>query len=179
MTDVTNAELRVQIGNRSFDRANAQAPDMANTPAPKERKNAAHGASRGRRPKRAKKPRRGRKKIASRFPRGLGSSMFSTGHNLSLTDVSFAPSGLGRRAFAFPHGLRRGLHSSAASRLAAGANQRRFAWSQNSKHPHLSNSPLRFLALLWYKQFTESICVAGWALFCNSRARPASKVLEG
>jgi hypothetical protein len=69
--------------------------------------------------------------------------------------------------------------SSAASRLAAGANQRPFACSQNSKHLHLSNSPLRFLALLWYKQFTESICVAGWALFCNSRARPASKVLRG
>ena len=33
--------------------------------------------------------------------------------------------------------------------------------------------------MAWYKQFTESICVAGWALFCNSRARPASKVLEG
>jgi hypothetical protein len=37
-------------------------------------------------------------------------------------------------------------------------------------------SPLRFFSFLWYKQFTESICVAGWALFCNSRARPASKV---
>jgi len=34
-------------------------------------------------------------------------------------------------------------------------------------------------AFICYKQFTESIRVAGWALFCNSRARPASKIEEG
>jgi hypothetical protein len=39
-------------------------------------------------------------------------------------------------------------------------------------------SCLRSLAVLWYKQWIESICVAGWALFCNSRARPASKMLR-
>jgi hypothetical protein len=42
--------------------------------------------------------------------------------------------------------------------------------------------PLNFLlhnsTILWYKQFTESMCVAGWALFCNSRARPASNSLS-
>ncbi len=45
----------------------------------------------------------GRKKIASRFPRGLGSSMFSTGHNLSLTDVSFfRPFGAWPTGLCFP-----------------------------------------------------------------------------
>jgi hypothetical protein len=34
------------------------------------------------------------------------------------------------------------------------------------------------LLFICYKQFIESICVAGWALFCNSRARPASKGLS-
>ena len=50
---------------------------------------------------------------------------------------------------------------------------------QSSKLTRFSNCPLHNLAFICYKQFTESICVAGWALFCNSRARPASNGLEG
>jgi hypothetical protein len=49
---------------------------------------------------------------------------------------------------------------------------------QTGKLTRFSNTPLRFFLFIWYKQFTESIGVAGWALFCNSRARPASKTLE-
>ena len=44
---------------------------------------------------------------------------------------------------------------------------------------HISNCPLRYSSFICYKQFTESICVAGWALFCNSRARLAPKGFKG
>jgi len=50
---------------------------------------------------------------------------------------------------------------------------------QNGKLVTSVNFLLHKTTFIWYKQFTESICVAGWALFCNSRARPASKILEG
>ena len=51
--------------------------------------------------------------------------------------------------------------------------------NQNGKPIPSVNFLLHKPTFLWYKQFTESICVAGWALFCNSRARPASNGLEG
>jgi hypothetical protein len=45
-----------------------------------------------------------------------------------------------------------------------------------TRHPmHFSNSPLQFFSSLWYKQFTESRCVAEPVFVCNSRVRPASK----
>ena len=59
------------------------------------------------------------------------------------------------------------------------AGFRTFRGHQIGKLKQFSNSRLRFSGFIWYKQFTESMCVAGWALFCNSRARPASNVLEG
>ena len=50
---------------------------------------------------------------------------------------------------------------------------------QSSKLVTSVNFLLHKATFICYKQFTESICVAGWALFCNSRARPASNDLEG
>jgi hypothetical protein len=43
---------------------------------------------------------------------------------------------------------------------------------------HFSNSPLQFFSFIWYKQSTESRCVAEPVFVCNSRARPASKHSE-
>ena len=51
VTDLTNASLTVQIGNRTLEVSNGQAP--------KERKNAAHGASRGLSVGMLEQPRRG------------------------------------------------------------------------------------------------------------------------
>ena len=49
---------------------------------------------------------------------------------------------------------------------------------QTGKLTHFSTSPLRSSAFICYKQFTESSVWQPGVFFCNSRRRPASKIIE-
>src|SRR5579864_1365033 len=71
------------------------------------------------------------------------------------------------------------VRSEADRGASMGARKFHLRAHQIDKRSFRANFPLHKTTLLCYKQFTESICVAGWAHFCNSRARPASNEVRG
>jgi hypothetical protein len=129
----------------------------------------------------------------SRYHRRIKSESQTSSRLLRL--CFFAPPGLVAISGPQSHGLRSGPNSFAGPRLgrtcaeaAGGAKSRintafpsvldRPTAHQIGKLTVFLNCPLQLFPFICYKQFTESSVWLTGRIVCNSRARPASKVVE-